>query len=35
MYPIYKYIGKREQCEKVDLTFPSQHQDRNLDLNIS
>lgn len=28
MYPVYKYIGKREQCEEVDLTFPPQHQDR-------
>lgn len=28
MYPVYNYIGKREQCEEVDLTFPPQHQDR-------
>ena len=26
MYPVYKYIGKREECEEVNLTFPAQHQ---------
>ena len=28
MYPVYKYIGKREECEEVNLTFPAQHQDQ-------
>lgn len=28
MYPVYKYIGKREECEEVNLTFPPQHQDQ-------
>lgn len=27
MYPIYKYIGEKEKCEKIPLTFPKQHQD--------
>ena len=22
MYPVYKDIGKREECEEVNLTFP-------------
>ncbi|MBQ8993686.1 MAG: SDR family oxidoreductase [Turicibacter sp.] len=28
MYPVYKPIGKREECEEVNLAFPSQHQER-------
>lgn len=27
MYPIYKYVGEKEKCEKIPLTFPAQHQD--------
>ncbi len=27
MYPSYHYIGKKEKCEEVPLTFPAQHQD--------
>ena len=28
MYPVYKYIGKREECEEVNITFHPQHQDQ-------
>lgn len=28
MYPVYKYLGKKEVCEEVDIAFPAQHQDR-------
>ena len=28
MYPVYKPIGKREECEEVNLAFPPQHQER-------
>lgn len=28
MYPVYKHIGKREDCEEIDLSFPPQHQDK-------
>ena len=27
LYPVYKSIGKKEQCEEVKLLFPPQHQD--------
>lgn len=27
MYPIYPFIGKKEECKNVDIAFPSQHQD--------
>lgn len=26
MYPVYKYIGKKEKCKEVPLAFPEQHQ---------
>ena len=28
MYPVYKPIGKREECEEINLAFPPQHQER-------
>ena len=28
MYPVYKYIGKREDCEEINLAFSPQHQDQ-------
>lgn len=26
MYPVYKYLGKREKCAEIEISFPAQHQ---------
>lgn len=28
MYPVYKYLGKKEICDEINLSFPPQHQNR-------
>ncbi len=28
MYPIYKYLGKKEMCQEVEISFPPQHQNQ-------